>query len=109
MPLLPTDFPDEPKILRAMPVPGICKLCKQQRDLLDSHLLPKAVYKHIRRSDGAGNKIVAVSHEIVTFTDRQIQDHLLCADCEDRFGRMRTGRSQTVFEKTGVFLSEISL
>jgi hypothetical protein len=34
-----------------MPVSGVCRLCKKPADLLESHLIPRSLYKHIRRSE----------------------------------------------------------
>ncbi len=67
---------------------GICKLCQQKAELVESHLIPKAIYKRIRRSNGANNRIVAVSHAVAMFSDKQVKDYLLCVACEGRFGRV---------------------
>ena len=75
-----------PLLRNAMPV-GICKLCLQHRALIDSHLLPAALYK-MSRWEGAPNPnplLVSVrgSHQ----TSKQIKGYLLCHDCEQRFSK----------------------
>lgn len=84
-------------------VPGICKLCQQHANLQDSHLIPRAVYKHIRRSRGTNNKIVAVSRTVATFSDKQVKDYLLCAVCEDRFGQVENWTLSNCLRDDGSF------
>src|SRR5262245_51549264 len=67
-----------------MPI-GICKLCLLNRNLRDSHLMPRSLYKKARR-DGPGNQDPLV----ITKTSRkpsshQITDYVFCGDCEHRF------------------------
>jgi len=59
---------------------GICKMCLRARELLRSHLYPAALYDYCRTSD---LRPIKVGDGAVYSTDRQIQDHLLCAECED--------------------------
>jgi hypothetical protein len=78
-------------------------LCHQSADLQDSHLIPKAVYKHIRRSPDANSEIVAVSRKSVMFTDKQIHCHLLCSCCEDRFGQVEKWTIGNCLNEDGTF------
>jgi hypothetical protein len=63
-----------------------CALCHEDRDLLDSHYLPAALYKNLIRSSPGHNPVV-VSKEIAIETSKQASDYLLCAECEDRFNK----------------------
>jgi hypothetical protein len=67
-----------------MPV-GRCKLCLQTRDLQDSHLLPKALYR-LSRFEGAANpNPMMLSERGRVQTSKQVRDYVLCRDCEQRF------------------------
>ncbi len=56
----------------------------------DSHLLPKALYRLIKKSQGAGNQVVVITRQVATYSDRQVRDYLLCHDCEERFSVAET-------------------
>ena len=62
---------------------GLCKLCLQNKNLCNSHYLPKSLYRRMRK-EGGGHPIVMTPGLIVS-TSRQVRDHVFCADCEDRF------------------------
>jgi hypothetical protein len=59
---------------------GICKMCFGQKDLIRSHLIPRAAYELCRSADSEPIKITA---EVVMQTSRQTQDHLLCSECDN--------------------------
>ncbi len=70
-----------------MAVPsGVCALCLQRRDLRDSHLVPKALYRlaraanHRRRPDP-----VLLTSKLRRQTSFQATQYLLCSECEKRF------------------------
>lgn len=59
---------------------GVCRLCRNEKPLLRSHLLPSALYgnrKQYQLSTPKGTSAV----------DVQIRQRLLCHDCEQRFDR----------------------
>lgn len=58
---------------------GICKLCLVQKELVDSHLMPRALYSYCRSADAEPIKI---SSEIALSTSRQTKAYLLCSKCE---------------------------
>jgi|SRR5271157_1464234 len=67
-------------------VTPLCALCLQGRELRDSHLVPKALYRLAR----AVNRREKPDPVMVTSTSRrqtsfQASQYLLCADCEQRF------------------------
>ena len=59
---------------------GICKLCLNENGLMRSHLLPARLYDYCRHGEHSPIKL---GGGIVLPTDRQIQDYLLCKNCED--------------------------
>lgn len=59
---------------------GRCALCLKQTELQLSHLLPKGLYRLIREA-------VHITSNSAWPSSRQIQDYLLCHDCEQRFNR----------------------
>lgn len=69
-----------------MPI-GVCKLCLQQRELQDSHFIPRAVYKCLRTPKDKNPNPVVVGRRITCTTSRQMKDYVLCADCEERFNK----------------------
>ena len=83
---------------------GTCKLCRRNGvELKDSHLLPANIYRKIRRCDGANNSLVVLSKKSFRFTDRQINDHLLCGECEQRFGEVENWVSRQCLQDDGSF------
>jgi hypothetical protein len=67
-------------------VTGLCALCKENHELRNSHLLPKALYRLTRARGGHANpNPVLVSSRRKIQTSYQAVRFLLCADCEQRF------------------------
>ena len=64
-----------------MPV-GICQLCLDERSLQKSHVLPKALYRYLRTSDGSDP--VSVTRGGVHQSSKQATSYLLCSVCEQR-------------------------
>lgn len=78
-------------------ITGICGLCRDQSELIDSHLLPKSAYKQIR-GEIAGRQspvILNQSRGTAFSSDAQVTQFLLCKECEDLFsknGERRLGK-----------------
>lgn len=66
---------------------GICKLCHNESVLLESHFLPAAIYKSLLNRAERNPHPYLMSATRTIESSRQIQDHILCAECEDRFNR----------------------
>lgn len=69
---------------------GICALCKRNRELVASHLMPKAVYRSLAKwFPGQGQNLVAISgfDKSAAYSDKQVKQFLLCKDCESRFSQ----------------------
>jgi hypothetical protein len=66
---------------------GICRLCLQERELRNSHLLPKSMYR-LLRNDGFSNPNPFIhGEERGVQTSKQAQQYLLCGECEQRFSK----------------------
>jgi hypothetical protein len=57
-----------------------CPMCLELKNIVDSHLIPRAMYAYLRPP---GGHPVAVSDDYVGSSDRQLHDFLLCKECED--------------------------
>ena len=64
-----------------------CGLCSQERELRDSHLLPAAVYKLAREPHRRDPNPVVITRRRAGTSSRQVSDHFLCSECENRFSR----------------------
>jgi len=63
---------------------GTCGLChKEDSELKNSHLLPRALYKNIRNKTNCDPTWVSPSR--ITTQSRQIRDFFLCGKCEGKF------------------------
>jgi len=57
-----------------------CPLCTETKNVVSSHLMPARMYDYCRPP---GGHPISVSSNLVIESDRQLQDYLLCSDCED--------------------------
>jgi hypothetical protein len=64
---------------------GKCELCKQMRDLHDSHYAPKGGYKKNRADQITNPNPVAFVGGRARQTSTQIRDFKFCSECEKRF------------------------
>ncbi len=61
-----------------------CPLCLQTKDVVSSHLMPARMYDYCRPPGGHS---ISISSDLVIESDRQLQDHLLCRECEDNLNK----------------------
>jgi hypothetical protein len=65
-----------------------CKLCLQQKELQNSHLMPRALYLKSRDSGKTGNQdpyvVTAQGSKQSSF---QTKEYVLCRECEQRFSK----------------------
>lgn len=69
---------------------GICNLCLKEKQLVESHLIPRAIYENVKKFHDPDNRdiIIAESEKKQAFyTDKQIKQKALCKECEDRFNK----------------------
>ena len=75
---------------------GICRLCKNYRELQLSHIIPNFVFKWLRKSSIS---YIRKSNE----PDRRVQDgekrYLLCKECEERLSAWETIFANKIFSK----------
>jgi hypothetical protein len=62
-----------------MPIQN-CPMCLLDKPVVRSHLIPRAIYDYCRPPEG---NPIFISREVVMESSRQLQDYLLCNDCED--------------------------
>lgn len=65
-----------------------CALCKLDKKLRDSHLIPTSAYAHLRcnTSQGVQQSVkLNLLNKTAIQTDVQVKQHLLCGDCEILF------------------------
>jgi hypothetical protein len=63
----------------------LCKLCKEDRELRESHYIPAAVYAQLRADGEQNPNPVLVSRRSSVATSKQITDRVLCGECELAF------------------------
>lgn len=66
---------------------GICKLCLEQKDLQNSHLIPAAMYRYIRDPSTKNPNPVIGGRKVAAPSSRQVSDYLLGKECEDLFNK----------------------
>jgi hypothetical protein len=67
---------------------GTCGLCRKGNvTLLDSHYIPAAIYKLHRSPQLQNANPIQVLDGTAYTSGKQVSDHFLCAECEDRFNR----------------------
>lgn len=66
----------------------ICGLCRNDKELKDSHLIPKSLYKALRNAY-EGDDLVFTDHDENTsrYTDFQVKSIFLCEDCEEKLNK----------------------
>lgn len=66
-------------------IPGKCRLCLRDGLLCSSHLIPKAIYRFLRAAGHNNPNPVFFDSKTQHQTSLQLQDYLLCEQCELRF------------------------
>jgi len=80
---------------------GTCRLCETPNsDLQDSHIIPKWAYRRLR-GDGPQPDPVVMTDGVATQKSGQVSEYLLCAVCEDRFGKVERRVSRIVYQVDG--------
>ena len=70
-----------------MAVLGTCQLCQQEGvELCDSHLLPKAGYRLVRKSNDNEAPIL-IKRDVSISKDEHVRGHVFCEDCEGLLSR----------------------
>lgn len=67
---------------------GICRFCGCENDLVESHIIPKFVFNHQKRTSATG--FLRTNQPINIRTQDGLKLHWLCGDCEKRFNKWET-------------------
>ncbi|MDV7105503.1 hypothetical protein R3X26_13915 [Vibrio sp. TH_r3] len=68
---------------------GQCGLCLEYKELRNSHLMPKALYKKLKGAFDGDDLVLNQSHDKSSiYSDFQVTSHFLCSECELRFSRL---------------------
>jgi hypothetical protein len=67
---------------------ALCKLCRLDRELRESHFLPAAVYAQLRNNAEQNANPVLITSRVSLTTSKQITDRVLCGECEERFSKL---------------------
>lgn len=78
---------EERKTATPSSVTGRCRLCHKVDYLCDSHLMPAALYRLLRSRTVNPSDPLAITTRSTFQTSRQVSEHLLCVECEDKFRR----------------------
>ncbi len=74
---------------------GYCRLCKQEKELVESHIIPNFVYRWLKESSVTGH------FRFGETINRRVQDgtkaYLLCGDCEQLFGAWENTFAKEIF------------
>jgi hypothetical protein len=66
---------------------GICKLCREEKELVNSHFIPAGAFKALHASGLEVNEPMVLTEKRIIQSSRQITSHAFCGNCEDRFNR----------------------
>ena len=64
-----------------------CKLCLKTKELQDSHFMPAALYRATRNAAAVNPNPAVITSRGTVQTSQQMQDFLLCKDCEELFNK----------------------
>lgn len=76
---------------------GICRLCKQECELKDSHIVPKFFYNLIKKNSPTGRFRTTDNPNIPYQDGKKLP--FLCGDCEEKFSKYETYFSQNIYQK----------
>ena len=64
---------------------GKCKFCNKENKLVESHIIPKAFFKYIKKSNEPLKILTNVRGEFTKRSEKGVYDEFICLDCEKRF------------------------
>ncbi|MFT6908212.1 MAG: hypothetical protein ACJAS1_004906 [Oleiphilaceae bacterium] len=67
-----------------------CKLCKKEKDLMKSHIIPEFIYKSLYDEKHRFHEISADKNKKNGLLQKGVREHLLCNDCEHHFSKYET-------------------
>ena len=83
---------------------GICKLCLNEKELRQSHIIPEFMYQNIYDKDPKRFYTLNVHIESDEDSKRKIEqkgirEYLLCADCESLLSKYESYSAETIYAK----------
>ena len=66
---------------------GVCKPCRQEKDLQNSHLIPAAIIRQLREPSLDNPNPIIVTGKVAVQSPRPIKDYVLCNVCEGLFSK----------------------
>lgn len=78
-----------------MPVVGMCKLCREPSELLESHIIPRFVFAWMKRTSSTG--FLRNGRNPNQRQQDGLKTYLLCAACESRLNAWETPFAAHVF------------
>ena len=84
-------------------VRGICKLCLLDKELQDSHLMPRSLYKKSRNPLLKNSDPLVVTVDGAKQSSYQLTDYVFCRDCEQLFSTHGENYVMPLVEANGKF------
>lgn len=66
---------------------GSCKLCKENKELINSHIIPELFYRYLYDSSSRALEISNTPFKVIPF-QKGHREYMLCSDCDQRIGRL---------------------
>ncbi|WP_051197542.1 hypothetical protein [Flavobacterium soli] len=73
---------------------GICQLCDKEKDLAESHIIPKFVYRWMKQTGGKYFRTALNPNQRL---QDGIKNYLLCFDCEQKFSKYEKWFADNIF------------
>lgn len=76
-----------------------CKLCHEERELSDSHVIPEFLYSALYDEDHKYYVVSNVHGKSARALQKGLRERLLCAQCESKLSRWETYAANAVYNK----------
>ena len=76
---------------------GKCKLCLEESEIKNSHIIPEYFYKPMYYSNHRFMQLSTEQEKTTTFKQKGIRENLLCNSCEQKFSVYEQYVSQLFF------------
>src|SRR5665647_1861288 len=73
---------------------GICRLCDCEKTLKESHIIPKFVFRWMKKT---GGKYIRKADNPNKRVEDGVKDYLLCNDCEQLFSKLEDKFARDIF------------
>ena len=82
---------------------GQCKLCRETKQLRDSHLLPRSLYKTLRAANAPNPNPIFLTSTRAGQTSKRLTDYVLCGRCEGLFNANGESWMMRQIARSGTF------